>query len=235
MCKNIVLIFIIVIIIPAFSLYAQGKDCVSVKQETKVLANNKKSVFKSEIYYNRINDGVVTHHYYPLEFVKISNRLGETQIYFPGTNTVSMQQDDALSTTNEFLYYFIHNNITDLGLSKEGFTLVSSTKEEGELVTTWQAPQFLKEIYQVRIVFNDMLPVYSEYISTKGLILKKIYYSRYENYGNFNLPLRITEITFKSATDSMISLSQFSDVRTGNFPDNTYFEYKIPDDAKVIH
>jgi hypothetical protein len=47
------------------------------------------------------------------------------------------------------------------------------------------------------------------------------------------LPLRITEISFESKTDSTIRLSVFSNVRTKDFPDNNYFNYKIPEDAKI--
>ncbi len=215
------------------SLFSQVKECVSVSQETRILSRGSKSIFKCDIYYDKEKDAVVTHHYYPAEFVKISNRFGEMKIYFPETNSVTFQQSQSLSTTNELLYYFINNKLTDLGLSKEGVTLVNTSREEGMMVTIWQAPASLKAINQIKIVFKEMLPVYSEYLGLKGEMIKKIYYSRYSDFKSFRMPLRITEISYESKTDSTIRLSVFSNVRTNDFPDNNYFNFKIPDDAKI--
>jgi hypothetical protein len=233
MDKIQVLVVVLVLLSSHLRLQSQERNCVSVTQETQVLSKGSKSIFKCDSYYSKENDAIVTHHYYPAEFVKMSNRFGEVKIYFPETNSVTIKQNQSLSTTNELLYYFINNKITDLGLSKEGFTLVSTAREEGLIVTTWQAPASLKTIYQIKIVFNEMYPVYSEYHSIDGFIIKKIYYSRYTDYKTFRMPLRITEITFNSKTDSTISLSVFSNVSTSDFPENSYFNYKIPDDAKI--
>ena len=101
------------------------------------------------------------------------------------------------------------------------------------MITTWQAPVSLKVINQIKIVFKDMLPIYAEYLGLDGNIKKKIYYSRYSDFKSFSMPLRITEITFESKTDSTIRLSVFSNVRTTDFPDDNYFNFKIPDDAKI--
>jgi hypothetical protein len=218
---------------PHFRLFSQISDRVSVSQETQVLSNGAKSIFKCDIFYNKEKDAVITHHYYPAEFVKISNRFGEMKIYFPKTNTVTIQQNQLLSTTNELLYYFINNKMTDLGLSKEGFKLVTTNREEELIVTTWQAPTSLKVIYQIKIVFKDMLPVYAEYIGTDRTIKKKIYYSKYTDFKSFMMPLRITEISFENTTDSTIRLSTFSNVLTTDFPDNNYFDFKIPENAKT--
>ncbi len=224
---------VLVLSLSQVSILAQSKDRVSVTQETRILSSGSKSIFKCDIYYNKEKDVVITHHYYPAEFVKMSNRLGELKIYFPGNNTVTLQQNEALSTTNELLYYFVNNKMADLGLSKEGFKLINTTREEGMMITIWQAPSSLTVIAQIKIVFKDMVPIYAEYLGLDGGIKKKIYYGNYSDFKIFSLPLRITEINFVSKTDSIIRLSVFSNVRTSGFPDNNYFDFKIPDDAKI--
>jgi hypothetical protein len=215
------------------NLIAQTKDCVSVTQQIQTLQKGSKSIFKCDIYYNKEKDAVVTHHYYPAEFVKISNRSGEMKIYFPATNTVTVQQNESYSTTNELLYYFVNNKTTDLGLAKEGFKLIKTDSEEDLMVTIWQAPATLKVISKIKIVFKDMLPVYAEYQASNGTIMKKIYYSNYTDLLTFRMPLRITEISFETKTDSTIRLSVFTNVRTKDFPENNYFNFKVPDDAKI--
>jgi len=214
-------------------LLSQNGDRVSVSQETQVLSNGAKNIFKCDIFYNKEKDAIITHHFYPVEFVKTSNRFGEVKIYFPKSNTVTLQQNETLSTTNELLYYFINNKVSDLGLSKEGFRLVSTSREEDMMITVWQAPASLKFINQIKIVFRDMLPVYAEYLRLDGFIIKKIYYSKYSDFKTFKIPLRITEISFENKTDSIIKLSTFSNVLTTDFPTGNYFDFKIPEDAKI--
>ena len=233
MFMNKVFTVIFLTLLPGCFLFSQYKDCVSVSQETQVLTGGSKSVFRCDIFYNKEKDAIVTHHYYPVEFVKMSNRLGEMKIYFPETNKVTIEQNQSLSTTNELLYYFINNKLSDLGLSKEGFKLANTAREEGMVVTYWQAPASLKTINMIKIVFKDILPIYAEYRGSDGKILKKIYYSKYADFQSFRIPLRITEISFDDKKDSTIRLSVFSNVRTKEFPDNNYFNFKIPEDAKT--
>lgn len=233
MCRNKIFTLFILIVFPNYILLAQLQDRVSVNQETQVLEKGSKSIFKCDIFYNKENDAIITHHYYPVEFVKMSNRLGELKIYFPETNKVTIEQNQSFSTTNELLYYFINNKLADLGLSKEGFKLANTTREEGLVVTYWQAPVSLKVINMIKIVFKDNLPIYAEYLEPNGRILKKIYYSKYTDFQSFRIPLRITEINFDNKKDSIIRLSVFSNVRTKDFPDNNYFNFKIPENAKA--
>ena len=232
--KNYQLLFIVfILLLPYNNLLSQDKGLVKVNQETQVLRKGTKSVFKCDIYYNKEKDAIVTHHFYPTEFVKMSNRFGEMKIYFPSTNTVTIMESISLSSTNELLYYFVNNKSSDLGLSKEGFKLVASKHEEDMIITTWQAPASFKVINQIKIVFKDMLPIYAEYLGLDGAIKKKIYYSRYSDFKTFRMPLRITEISFDSKTDSTIRLSVFSNVMTADFPADNYFNFKIPEDAKI--
>ena len=121
-----------------------------------------------------------------------------------------------------------------MGLSQEGFKLVDTHREDDKSVTRWQAPPTFPGLQEIKIVYKDMLPVYAEYRGQEDEIMKKVYYSRYSNFSAFTMPLRITEINFESKTDSTISLSVFSNVMLKDFPDQNYFNYKIPDDAKLI-
>lgn len=214
-------------------LLSQEKEWVSVNQEIQVLNKGTKSIFRCDIYYNKEKDEIVTHHFYPAEFIMMSNRFGEMKIYFPRTNSVTIEQNQSLSTTNELLYYFVNNKLADLGLVKEGFKLVNTTREEDVVVTIWQAPVSLKVVSTIKIVFKESLPVYAEYLRSDGVISKKIYYSRYSDFKTFTLPLRITEINFEGKSDSTIRLSVFSNIRTSGFQDDKYFNFQIPDDAKI--
>jgi len=214
-------------------LKSQQNNCISVSQETQVLSKGVKSTFRCDIYYNKDKDAITTHHTYPSEYITLSNRFGEMKLYYPKDNTVEIYQNQSFSTTNDLLYYFVNNRLTDLGLEKEGFRLVKTDNEAGMIVTLWQAPVSLRVIEKVKVVFKDMVPVYSEYISKAGLIIKKIYYSRYSDFDFFKIPTRITEISFNTSSDSTIRLSVFSNVRVSDKPEGDYFDFKIPENARI--
>jgi len=220
--------------LPPVALFPQQKSYVSVSQEIQSLSQGAKSIFRFDIFYNMEKNEIITHHYYPSEFIEMSNRLGETKVYFPKNNTVSLQQDQALASTNKLLYYFVNNKADDLGLTAEGFRLVKSTREDGLIVTLWQPSVRNQVIKNIKVVFNDMLPIYAEYMGMDNRVKKKIYYSKYQDYQYFSLPLRITEISFTSKTDSTIRRSVFTNVKVSGSPDSEYFNYKVPENAKLI-
>lgn len=233
MLKQIVFFLACFIFIFPGNLLSQETTRVCLNQETQVLRKGVKSVFRCEIFYDQEKDAIVTHYSYPTEFVKMSNRLGEMKIYFPKENAVSIQQDPTFSSTNETIYYFVNNKIMDLGLSKEGFRLLKTTHEEDMIVTLWQAPPSLKGVKEIKIVYQNAAPIYAEYVSTSGSVIKKLYYSQYHDFRSFRLPLRITEISFSSPSDSTISRSVYSNIRTSGFPASNYFDFKVPGNAKI--
>jgi hypothetical protein len=232
--NRLIIALLSVFYLSGFRLVAQEKSYVSVSQETQVLNQGAKSVFKCDIFYSKEKDAIVTHHYYPEEFVRMSNRFGEMKIYFPSTNSVKIAQNVFFSTSNELLYYFVNNKLSDLGLSKEGFSLANTSNEGDMIITTWKAPIGSKLIQQVKVCFRDMVPVYAEYTDLGGTISKKIYYSRYEDFESFRMPTRIVEINFEGSSDSTISRSVFTNIRTYERPEGEYFNFTIPENAKIL-
>jgi hypothetical protein len=64
--------------------------------------------------------------------------------------------------------------------------------------------------------------------------MKKIYYTNYQDFTQFRLPLKIIEISYLPSGDSVINRTQFSEVKLASVPENKYFNFKIPDNAKPI-
>jgi hypothetical protein len=140
-----------------------------------------------------------------------------------------------MSSKRNLIYYFA-NNLTDhLGLADEGFSLISNTFEDRYYVTLWKAPSILGGIETVKMVFDNGFPIYSEYKANKEKILKKIYYLSYNDFARFRLPSKIIEISYLPKGDSIISRTAFSDVKVSSTADNSYFNFKIPEDAKPLN
>lgn len=221
-------------LLPGSSLYAQPGSYVSLKQHTEVLENGKKISNDVDLFFDNNKQTITKHYHSSTEFVMISNALGEIKTYYPGTNEVGYKQMSELSSKRNLIYYFA-NNLTDhLGLAEEGFNLVSNTYENQFYVTLWKAPSILKGIETVKMVFENGLPVYSEYQANKKKILKKIYYTNYKDFSQFRLPLKIIEINYLPTGDSIINRTLFSNVKVSSSADNKYFNFKIPDNAKPV-
>lgn len=230
--KKIFLFFQILVF--SVSLQAQSGGYLSVQQRTEILENRNKLTTEVDLFLDN-NRQILTKYYHSSpNFVMVSNALGEIKTYYPAKNEVDYKQIRELSSKRNLLYYFANNLTDNLGLVDEGFTLESNTFEDNYYVTQWKSPTILSGISAVKMVFDNGFPIYSEYQANKEKILKKIYYTNYKNFERFRLPMKIIEISYKASGDSIISRTEFSNVKISSSADNSYFDFKIPDDAKPI-
>lgn len=216
------------------SLNAQPGSYISLKQYSEVLENQKKIANEVDLFFDKNKQTITKFYHSSPEFIMVVNPLGEIKTYYPASNEVAYKQITELSSKRNLIYYFA-NNLTDhLGLADEGFSLISNTYENQFYVTIWKAPSILKGIETVKMVFENGLPVYSEYQANKKKILKKIYYTNYKDFTQFRLPLKIIEISYLPSGDSIINRTLFSNVKVTSSADDKYFNFKIPDNAKPL-
>lgn len=228
-------IFLLInLLLLSFSSGAQQGGYISLRQQTEVLENQKKITNEVDLYLDN-NKQILTKYYHSSpEFILVANSLGEIKTYYPAKNEVDYKHIGELSSKKNLIYYFANNLTTDLGLADEGFSLISNTYEKELYVTLWKAPSILKGIEAVKMVFENGLPIYSEYQANKKKIIKKIYYTNYKDFPQFRLPLKVIEISYMPSGDSIINRTIFSNVKVSSSADNTYFNFKIPDNAKPV-
>jgi hypothetical protein len=214
------------------SAMAQQGNYISLRQRTEILENQKKISNEIDLYFDK-NKQILTKYYHTNpEFIMVVNSLGEIKSYYPGTNQVDYKQISELSSKRNLIYYFANNITEQLGLADDGFQLSSNTYENQYYVAFWKAPSILKGIETVKMVYDNGLPIYSEYLANKKKILKKIYYTNYTDYIQFRLPLKIIEISYLPTGDSIVNRTLFSNIKVSSTADDKYFNFKIPEDAK---
>lgn len=216
------------------SVEAQPGNYISVKQRVEILENRNKLATDVDWFLDNGKQILTKYYHASPDFIIVTNPLGEIKTYYPSRNEVDYKQMSENSSKRNLIYYFVNNLTDNLGLADEGFTLVSNTFENQYYVTLWKAPSVLNGVESVKMVIDNGFPVYSEYKSGKKKILRKIYYSNYKDFGSFRLPMKIIEISFRTPGDSIISRTVFSDVKVSSTADNSYFDFKIPEDAKPI-
>ncbi len=231
--KKIVLIILILVIHTALS--AQSGNFISLKQRIEILENKNKLTENLDLYFDKEKLIITRHYRSNPEYIMLTNAFGEIKTYYPAKNEVNFNQISELSSKRSLIYYFANNLTEHLGLVDEGFSLISNTFEGQYYVTKWKAPSILSGIETVKMVFENGLPVYSEYNSNQEKILRKIYYTNYHDFKRFSLPTKIIEISYLPAGDSIISRTVFSDVKVSSTADNIYFNYKIPENAKPFN
>lgn len=225
---------IVLFILIAVSASAQHDRFLSLKQQTEVLENRKKSSNTIELYYDRQRLLLTKHYTSPDELLTMANQLGELTLYYPQRNEVLYRQAEGYASKRSLLYYFTNNLTDDLGLADEGFTLTSRNYEGNLLVSEWSAPASMQLIDRVKMVFEGANPVYAEYLTSKGKVTKKIYYTRYADFNSFRMPMRITEITYREKGDSIINRTLFSNVQLSDEAHSEFFNFKIPENAKPL-
>jgi outer membrane lipoprotein-sorting protein len=208
---------------------------ISLNMEIKSLHKNKLIITQAEVFYRSQGGLIVTHFIKPFENITIANSRGEMKIYDPKENTVMQMQSPNFSSQNSIFYAFFNNITQDMGLKKMGYAL-SKTEVEGKyLVTTWLLGTTNKsEIKKVELVLEKYSPIHMAFFNGKNEIKQKIYYGDYMQIEEFRLPLKITEINFNTKSDSIIERKIYTNVKTNADVVDTYLNYVIPMNAKVV-
>ncbi|MFH2141741.1 MAG: hypothetical protein ABIJ97_04920 [Bacteroidota bacterium] len=203
--------------------------------ETKSLTKGKLLKFQSEVYYLYKEGKMITRYTYPKEYFYISNKLGEAKIYFPDKNEVYVKTDKLFTTENNVLYIFLNNKTQDMGLMDLKFKVKETRFDEGLSVTTWIPPvELLSRISKVELVHENYQPIYSAYYKDEKIV-QKIYYYDYMILNQFSLPQNITQIDYFANGDSTINKITISDLKSGLKANSQYFDFIIPEDAKIIN
>ncbi len=221
------------LIITAFSL--PGADRIKLTMFSQSLQGGRAASFQAELYYQSVDGRLVTIFGDPLDHVMVTNRHGELLVYDPGENTVYRRQSMEYSSENNLVYFFLHGKTRDLGLRDLGFIQSRTEFEQGLMISRWEAPASLSHLFShIELVHEDYMPVYAGYYDASGDLVKKVYYSEYEVFPDLILPKLITEFNYLPGGDSIINRVRFSDVRINRQAESNWFDFEIPDDAKVI-
>lgn len=225
--------FFIGILFPSVLFSQKSSNYISYSMNNQSYRNGLLTTAHADFFYNKEQGILVSSYSSPKEFIKVSNRKGEIKLYIPKTNTVTYTQDITLSSENELIFYFSNNQQQDLGLEREGFTMVDSRLDENYLIFVWEAPQEMNAVKKVEIVYEGDYPIYAAYFNLNGDILKKIYYYDYFSTTYFQMPTKVTEISYTSERDSTVQRTIFSNINVSNTPSSSYFNFKVPDNAKI--
>ena len=223
-----VLIFVFV-----FSPFLPAQSKVSAEVEVKRVHKGQTVTIRKEVFYNS-NGKMVVRFVYPEEYFLVTNYFGEARIYLPKVNEVMLINDKAMSSESELIYYFLNNKMDDLGLKDQGFFL-SDTRTEQDVVVRTYIPQAPKSnVSKIEMAYENHLPIYCAYFDTKNRIIRKIYYSEYQQWSLAAFPSRITEITYPAVHDSVVSRMLYYNVKTDRQAISPYFDYTIPPNAKIV-
>ena len=177
---------------------------------------------------------IISYFQQPDEYVLISNQLGEASIYQPRENKVILQRNKLFTSRNNSLYFFLTNQLYDLGLKELGLNVYDSGEEGDLLITHWQAPpEMIAQVDKIKMVHENMLPIFSSYKNLDGDITLKVYFEDFTILENSQIPRRITEIVYLPGGDSLIKRTDYSNFRSGNACDMEKFNFTIPENAKI--
>ncbi len=230
--------YLALVILVAWIVYVPGVAAdgnkFSFHVENKTVKAGKVFTSESDQYYHMGTRKLVNHFTQPLDIITIFSPQGEVKIYNPALNEVRVKQNHVFQTKGQNVYLFVENQTRDMGLNELGFIMIRSEIEEEYMVSYWEAPaDEEKQTYKVKLVHENHVPVYTAYMNKKNELIKKTYYSDYENFNSFSFPRRITEIDYTPKGDSVISRTIFSNFRIGAAADSHFFNYKIPNNAKI--
>ena len=226
-------------LIPALGLilisFTSDNHRLSVRMESKRLFNGKVVIVKADLFFKYTEGTLLMHYFYPTDYLFITNSKGEVKMYFPDKNEVMIQQNQIFASDNDALYFFLSNQVNDLGLKEMGYSVASTRFEEGITITSWLPPSWqIGRISKVELAHENYLPIYTAYYNEKSKAIRKVYFTNYYISSAAALPQRITEIEYLPNGDSIISRKIYSDIKFDLNASNEYFDFKIPANAKPI-
>lgn len=230
---------IIIISLLSLGLMAFGKQYifqkVSVEMETRSAMAGKTARMRASIYYTA-EGKMVSYYSEPQEMVIVNNKKGEITIYNPADNTVAQQQNYMLGTETSQLYFFMENKKADLGLSAMGYTVSNTRFEDGLKITEWKPPMnLINEISKVELVHEKGNPIFMAYHGAKGNMIKKMFFYNYTPISEYIvIPSTVTQIDFKTATDSVVTKTVYSQFRLNQQVTDDKLNFIVPSNAKVI-
>lgn len=185
-----------------------------VDAESKTVKDGKMKAVEKKIYYSKGGDLNILWKTGGLSYYSTSSPFGFSKFYFPTTNETVSLDPDMMKASDELLYLFAEGGTEDLGLSREGFFLKSSKKDEGFLVRRFEPRKSGGMCAWVEIAYNkDYLPIYCAYFDKKGNVITKSYFSNYKSEKGFVFPMRVTEISyFKEKADSTVRLDLYKNL-----------------------
>jgi hypothetical protein len=210
-------------------------DNIAFHLESRTLTNEKVIVVKADVSFQYREGKMVTHYIYPFDYIVITNKKGEAQVYDPKKNTLSLKRGLLFSTDIDIINLFLTERYADLGMKDMNYKMVASKKDKGYIVSTWLSEKNIGKTQQkIELAHDNSLPVYMAIYDENSKISKKIYYSNYSLQGNYYIPIRITEISYIANGDSIINKKEYSSFKLGLEAQGGYANFKIPQNAQIL-
>ncbi|MDR4988180.1 MAG: hypothetical protein RG741_04990 [Bacteroidales bacterium] len=226
-------VLLIALLISGYGLI--GVERIMMRMESQSLQDGKTARVEATLFYEAHHGRLITKVESPMQQVMITNQYGELTIYDPGKNTVFRAQSIEYSSKNNLIYFFLNGNTHDMGLRDMGFSLEHTSFEDNLMITRWVPPPSVSNLFShIELVHEDYLPIYAGYFDVNGKLVKKVFYSDYEIYTDVILPFRVTEFNYLPGGDSIINRITLSDVRFNRQAVSAWFDFKIPEDARLI-
>lgn len=191
-------------------------------------------VIKADVYYKYQEGKMIIHFLYPQEYYIIINNKGETKIYLPSINKVQIMQNWLFSSENDVMFNFLNNQISDMGLQSQGFSLLTTKMDKNLMITTWTPPvQMSQKVSKTELVLDNYLPTFMGFWDQNGKMALKTYYLDYTVIDDITLPQRIIDIEYVANGDSVVSKKEYSNFMTGKDANSSYFNFTIPSNAQI--
>ena len=207
---------------------ARAQRRVSADVEVKQVTAGKVFTVTKSVYCAN-NGRLVIHFISPDEFYVVTNPLGEARMFSPRTNTTESDPDNSYSTKDELLYFFLTGRLDDLGVTQDGYKLISTTNEDGLMKRVFKSATDGNKP-QIEIVYKNYLPIYLAYLDNTGTPVNKTYFSNYSRVQRLMVPCRVTNIAYITDKDSTVVRTIYSNVKVDT--DDPMFDFNIPSASK---
>ena len=147
-----------------------------------------------------------------------------------------MINDKEMAEQSEVMMQFFSPDRANLNLTRMGFVLQKTEKQDNRIVKTFVPTMLEDKIYsKVVLVTENNQPIYCAFYDKASTIVKKTFYSQYISLPKVSFPTRITQISYNGVGDSIIRREEYKNVKSSGFAADAPFNFQVPATARRVN
>jgi hypothetical protein len=180
------------------------------------------------------NGETICHYPWPSHHYLVTNPQGDVWLYNDSTNVAVMKRLPDVDAQGILMVYFLEGTTSIMDMPSFGFSISQTWQEGNATIVEWAAPKGKSKrprTARVLLVYAQDQLVYMAYYDQEGKLFRKCHFGEFVEVGTQHLPSRITEISYLSATDSLIDDTRFTSMALGENANASLATFTIPEDA----
>ena len=212
-----------------FSFYqVHGQKFYRIKGEYSIKAKSadgKAQLTIGKFYYDKNIKKLVYQNSFPQKETWVSLDTSVYQIV--NEKVVSRFKSPPIGIFSIF-HLVLTNQINNYGLKNSPFTIQKVEKQGDMVITTWLPPKSLATLFGKVLISNKNNRLFGMiFIDSKGKILRKQFFDKYQSFRGLEFPMEIVDITYKDDKENY-QVTTYKNIEIDEVTEEYLYNFAVP-------